>query len=136
MFEWDDKLSVEISEIDDQHKNLLRIGRDLVNVLETSTDGLDQYDEIKNLLQELHSYTVYHFTSEEELMEKANFIDLPSHRFQHKLFVKKLEEVDLDEIDQDQSGYTMDLLDFIANWITNHILKIDTQYAPIVKRAR
>jgi len=28
---------------------------------------------------------------------------------------------------------TMELLDFIANWITNHILKIDQKYAPYLK---
>lgn len=133
MFEWNEKLSVEIDEIDEQHQKLLKIGRELVDVLEITSDGIDQYDDIKRLLKELHNYTLYHFGKEEELMEKADYIGLPNHRFQHKIFIKKLEEVNLDEIDENQKDYTMDLLNFIANWITNHIMKIDKEYTPVVK---
>jgi len=128
MFEWDNKYSVGIVDIDNQHKKLFSIGRDLVDVLENASEGLDQYDEIKRLIKDLHNYTIYHFDSEEKLLEKADYIGLPSHQFQHKIFIKRLEDIDLDKLDQDQKDSTMELLDFIANWIGNHILEIDMQY--------
>ncbi|HHU92964.1 MAG TPA: hemerythrin family protein [Halanaerobiaceae bacterium] len=134
MFEWDDILSVGIEVVDDQHQELFRIGRELVYVLENTSAGLDQYDDIIKLLKELHTYANYHFSEEEKLMEAADFIGLPAHRFQHKIFVKKIEEIELDEIDEDQKNHALDLLDFLANWITNHIMKIDREYIPDVQK--
>lgn len=128
MFEWDDKFSVEITEIDKQHKKLFSIGRNLVSVLENTSEGIDQYDDIKRLIKELHKYTIKHFNAEEKLMEKADYIGLPNQKFQHKIFVKKLEEIDIEKLDQAQEDSTMKLLDFIANWIGSHILEVDMKY--------
>lgn len=132
MFEWNEKLSVGISEIDEQHKKLLEIGRKFVDVLESTASGYDEYDELRKLLANLYNYTEYHFDYEEELMEKAGYADLHSHHIQHEKFKEKISEIDLDELDEDQYIYTMEILDFLSNWIVNHILKIDTQYKPIV----
>lgn len=132
MFEWKDSYSVGIEKINEQHKKLLSIGEELVYVIENTSKGLDQYDEVKRLLKELYDYTIYHFSYEEELMEKHDFLELPSHKFQHKLFVKKLEEIDLKEFDNDQIESTNQLLNFIANWITDHILKEDQKYSGIL----
>ncbi len=128
MFEWDDKFSVEVTEIDEQHKKLFSIGRDLVGILENTSEGIDQFDDIRRLIKELHKYTIYHFDAEEKLMEKADYIGLPTHKFQHKIFIKKLEEINLDKLDQEQKDSTMKLLDFIANWIGSHILEVDMKY--------
>lgn len=134
MFEWDEILSVGIDVVDDQHQELFRIGRELVYVLENTSEGLDQYDDIVKLIKELHTYAIFHFSEEEQLMEKADFIGLAAHRFQHKIFVKKIEEIELGELDEDQKNHALDLLDFLANWITNHIMKIDREYIPDVQK--
>src|SRR5690554_4177768 len=134
MFEWDDILSVGIEVVDDQHQELFRIGRELVYVLENTSAGLDQYDDIVKLIKELHTYAIFHFSEEEQLMEAADFIGLPAHRFQHKIFVKKIEEIELDNLDEDQKNHALDLLDFLANWITNHIMKVDREYIPEVQK--
>lgn len=134
MFEWDEILSVGIDVVDDQHQELFRIGRELVYVLENTSEGLDQYDDIVKLIKELHTYAIFHFSEEEQLMEKADFIGLAAHRFQHKIFVKKIEEIELGELDEDQKNHALDLLDFLANWITNHIMKVDREYIPDVQK--
>lgn len=85
-------------------KKLFSIADELFLALENNEEGFDQYDTIHKLLKELHDYTVYHFETEEELMERHDFIGLGSHRFQHKIFVKKLEEIDLEELDLNQKG--------------------------------
>src|SRR5690554_6647367 len=133
MFEWKEEYSVGIKEIDKQHRKLLGIGEELYYVLENTSQGIDQYDNIRALLKELYDYTVYHFGAEEELMEEHDYIGLGSHRFQHKFFIKKLEEIDLEELDLNQEGAVMDLLDFVADWITKHILEVDQEYIPVLK---
>ncbi len=136
MFEWKEKYSVGIEKFDNQHKKLLNIGQELVYAMENTSAGIDQYDKIVSLLQEMQDYTVYHFEFEEEVMEKYDYINLDSHRFQHKMFVKKLNDIDLEEFDLDQKELTMELLDFIANWIQNHILEEDQKYSPFLKEKK
>lgn len=133
MFEWKEEYSVGIDKFDNQHKKLLNIGQELVYTIENTSSGIDQYDKVVNLLQEMQDYTVYHFNSEEEVMEKYDYINLDSHKFQHKMFVKKLKDVDLDDLDENQKEFTINLLDFIAEWIQNHILEEDQKYSPFLK---
>ena len=90
MFEWKEKYSVGIKKFDDQHKELLRIGRDIVSAFEGTEEGIDQYDHIIKLLNELKDYTVYHFESEEKAMEKADYPKLEKHKEVHQKFVDKL----------------------------------------------
>ena len=128
MFEWKEKYSVGVEKFDKQHKQLLKIGRDLVSAFENMEKGIDQFDLIVELLQEMQEYTVYHFESEEKAMKKIDYPELDQHKEIHQKFVKKLEEIDVENIDKNQKQFSMELLDFIANWIEEHILGEDQKY--------
>ncbi|MFW6278716.1 MAG: bacteriohemerythrin [Bacillota bacterium] len=128
MFEWEENFSVGVDKIDRQHQELLRIGGELVDAMKNISQGIDEYDHIRRLLQEMSEYTVEHFKSEEMLMAKHDFPGLESHQKQHQLFVGRLEDINLDNLDRNQEKFMMDLLDFIANWVENHILEVDSKY--------
>ncbi len=132
IFKWKDNFSTGIEEIDKQHKRLFEIGGDIYN-LATLKDGQDHYDEIMTLLRGLKDYTVYHFGFEESLMEKYNFSELEKHKEQHKMFVEKLVEVETQDIDVRQQKVILDILDFVINWISSHILGSDFKYKGIIK---
>ncbi|MGB9819019.1 MAG: bacteriohemerythrin [Thermovenabulum sp.] len=70
-------------------------------------------------------YAKYHFKSEEEYMEKIGYKRLLSHKFEHKDFIEKIDSIDIFKIDQNQESYIIELLEFIVNWISNHILEKD-----------
>lgn len=127
MFKWRDIYSTNIDEIDKQHKKLLEIGSELSGLIR-SRDDEDHYDEIVELLDELKSYTIYHFKAEEELMEKYGYEGLDEHKKTHQNFIDKINEVDGEDIDSNQKGVTMEILVFIADWIEKHILKVDHMY--------
>lgn len=128
MFEWKEKYSVGVEKFDKQHKQLLKIGRDLVSAFENMEKGIDQFDLIVELLQEMQEYTVYHFESEEKAMKEIDYPELNQHKEIHQKFVKKLEDIDVENIDKNQKQFSMELLDFIANWIEEHILGEDQKY--------
>ena len=128
MFEWQENFSVGIKELDDQHKELLRVGDELVVAMKNIAQGIDEYDHVRQLLQEMSEYTSYHFDSEEELMARHDYPGLDRHRKQHRLFVGRLEDIDLAELDLDQEEFMMDLLNFVADWVENHILHEDSKY--------
>ena len=43
----------------------------------------------------------------------------------HQAFVDKLNEINLDDVDDNQQEYLTELVDFLLSWLVNHILKID-----------
>ena len=88
----------------------------------------DKYDEIIHLLDELREYTKIHFADEEAYMKKIGFPGLDAQIRAHTAFVDKLMNIDLDEldkIDDHQQEYLLELIDFLAGWLVNHILKMD-----------
>ena len=122
MFEWKEKYSVAVEKFDKKYKELLKIGRELVSAFENLEKGIDQYDHIVKLLNEMQEYTVYHFESEEKAMKKVNYPELKEHKKVHQKFIEKLKEIDIEKIDEDQKQFSMELLDFIDKWIERHIL--------------
>lgn len=58
---------------------------------------------------------------------------MEKHKKIHKDFVQKLEEIDLDQIDKNQKDFSMELLNFVATWIEQHILGEDQKYTTYFK---
>lgn len=133
-FKWKDIYSVGISEIDKQHQKLFEIG-DHVYELVLLSDGLDHYDEIMETMQQLKDYTAYHFDCEEKLMAQCNYDRLGTHRMEHSLFIKKLDRLSGKDIDSAQQQTIIDVMTFIADWISGHILNTDHKYAAALKAA-
>jgi hemerythrin len=126
-FKWKEQYSVGVSEIDKQHKRLFELGAQIYDLAKLN-DGFDHFDEIVDIIQELRDYTRYHFQSEEELMDKYQYPSARLHKLEHFSFIRKLNDLDLQEIDDDQNRAVIKLLDFVIDWIVNHITKSDHQY--------
>jgi hemerythrin len=127
MFEWDDKNSLGIKIIDDQHKRLFEIGSSLYELLSTRGEE-DIFDEIVEIIERLKTYTVFHFETEEDLLEKYNYEHVQSHIDKHTKFVDTLNDIDLKSLDDDQKSHGMKLLKFIIDWIFKHIHSEDFMY--------
>lgn len=126
-FKWRDDFSTGIESIDNQHKHLLEVGSRIYDLAELN-DGVDHYDEIMEILAELKEYTIYHFGYEEKLMVQHGFEHYESHKFQHYFVMKKLDKFEKEDIDNRQNETILNLVQFIFDWVTNHILKEDMLY--------
>lgn len=130
MFIWKDSYSVGVEAIDKQHKVLFEIGNDLANAMKSDKD--DKYDDIMYILEELIDYTEYHFSFEEELLDKNGLPLSDKHLAQHRFFIETLNEKKSDEIDEYQGETLNELFGFVADWIIKHILNTDKEYqAPL-----
>ncbi|ACO86279.1 bacteriohemerythrin [Clostridium botulinum] len=127
MFEWKECYSCNISKIDNQHKRLFELADEIYTIVSVN-DGYDHFDEIMEAIKTLKEYTVYHFSYEEEIMRKYEYGDLDNHKIEHEAFINKISSINEEEIDEKQKNFLMDLLEFIVNWIENHILKSDLKY--------
>lgn len=123
-FAFTEKYLVGVQLIDEEHKRLFEIMEQANQVIHDEM-SFDKYDEIIDIIDELRDYTEFHFSDEENFMKSINYPDLDKQLLAHSHFVEKLNEIDLDNVDNDQQGYLNDLLAFLLNWLTNHILKMD-----------
>lgn len=111
--------------IDAEHTRLFELIDEIYNLAKDEFRS-DKYDQIMNALNELSDYTDYHFKHEEEYMESIDYDDIFIQKAQHKIFIKKLNSVDLKEIDDgDQDKFISELLEFLTDWLVNHIVKLD-----------
>lgn len=124
MFEMKDEYKLGIANIDDQHAKLFELGDQAYKLLKDRYK-IDKYDKIVEIVKELGDYAATHFKDEEEYMKSIKYPKLFSQKVQHQEFIKAVEAVDFNRIDENQDEYIMEILNFIAKWLTEHIIKED-----------
>lgn len=128
-FAFTDRYRTGIELIDKEHMRLFEIIRDVNEVIHNNLLH-DKFDEIMRLLEELRSYTEFHFADEESYMEKIGYPGIEAQKRAHAAFVARLTEIDIDDldsIDDNQQEYLQELIQFLGGWLINHILKMDKQ---------
>jgi len=126
--EWSDDLSVGIPLYDGQHKVLIQ----LINQLYKNMEQGQGTQVIAKVLQELIDYTDYHFSSEERAFEAFGYPHREEHRRQHQDLLKKARELYNDMV-SGREVLSNEVLDFLQDWIMNHILKVDAQYSEFLQ---
>ena len=132
MLQWKEEYEVGVVEIDEQHQKLIDIANRVYELMRNEL-ALDKYDQIVEILQELKEYTVYHFHFEEGLMQKAKYKKRFSHKILHQNFLAQVEAVDLSAVDENQEAYLIQIMDFIANWLIEHIVGEDKKVGQSVR---
>jgi hemerythrin-like metal-binding protein len=117
---WGPKLQLGFAEIDTQHKRLV----DLVNVLHDAMRVGHGREIVGPVLNELVEYTVYHFDFEEKLMDRYRVATAPTHKAEHRKLVRDVSAFKA-KFDSGAASVTIELMDFLRNWLTNHILQTD-----------
>lgn len=127
MIKWKDSFSVNVAEIDNQHKQLFILGEKISSILAVN-DGYDHYDEIMDAFLELKRYTIYHFDYEEKLMFKFGYEGTENQRKEHENFINKIVKLEKSDAESEQKLIMTNMLSFILDWIAGHILKTDMAY--------
>lgn len=121
---WRDEFATGVEEIDEQHKILIHTLQE-ANQLLTNNSSAEVLDKIT---RDLLSYALYHFDTEEELMQQYGYSeqeeDLEAHLAQHRSFSAKVVS-----IREDLKAGTLisreALLGFLSDWLSHHILNTD-----------
>nr|WP_295685618.1 hemerythrin family protein [uncultured Lachnoclostridium sp.] len=120
-FDWNDSLILGIQIIDDQHKELFRIGREIEQVLLIGCINLDkQY--ILNLLCKMRDYVTYHFYEEEKLIKELNIHLLRNHKNEHDKFIEWLNSIDCVKLVEFPQIYLKEIKEILQKWVFEHIL--------------
>jgi len=125
---WSDEYSVNIKEIDRQHMQLL----ELINNLHSGMKEGKGKAILGSVLDELVKYTEYHFDFEEKLFTKHGYPEAASHKNLHVDLVKKVIQYKTD-FDSGKTVLTMEILNFLKEWLLKHIANSDKKYSVYLK---
>jgi hemerythrin-like metal-binding protein len=131
MFEWNNSYSVGITSIDAQHQNLFAMGREL----HTAMSNGQGKASLAKILDRLVQYTSVHFAHEERLMRLADYPELAEHTAEHALLTKKVAQFQKD-FEAGRAVMTVQLLQFLKDWLHHHINGSDQKYTPHLKRVQ
>ena len=81
------------------------------------------------LLRKLVDYTRTHFAAEESMMSAAKYPALASHRAKHLDLTTEVEDY-VARFERGEVSVNLHLLNFLRDWLTNHIQKVDQEYGP------
>lgn len=123
LFKWSDDLSVNIKEIDRQHKMLV----DSINELWRAMKDGEAREVIGGILEGLVDYTKVHFTYEEDLMKKHNYPGLAHQLNAHKNFVQKVSDFE-EKHKQGKFMLSIEVMNYLKEWLQKHILVTDKKY--------
>jgi hemerythrin len=122
--EWSEAMSVNVAEIDNQHKRLI----EMINTLHDAIITRKGREIHEGIIKEMVQYTQTHFQTEEQYMQKFNYPFLLNHRGEHEKFTVKALEL---QARVEHSGFILPLetLNFLRDWLKNHILGTDKNYS-------
>lgn len=124
LIKWDqEKFSVDIDEMNEQHKKWITLINRLHESLVTNNSEISPENAIKEML----AYTNYHFQQEEELMQNVQYPNYEKHKLEHKHFILKLEKLDQDIANGSHILRTQ-IMSILKNWLEDHICKVDKLY--------
>ena len=119
---WSEQYSVGIDIIDTHHQYLF----DCINSLFNSIKKNESAGQISKTLKKLEEYTFIHFSEEEKMMREMDYPNLEDHIKSHHSFENKIEEFQ-QELRHNPLISLSPVVEFLKDWLVNHICKIDSQ---------
>lgn len=134
--EWTEKLMTGVPEIDQQHQVLV----DSIN--EANIRLMSEHDIklVEQITKDLLSYAIYHFETEEDLMQQTGYEhesadDAQIHQQQHREFSAQVLAV-RDGLRDGKTISRKDLLAFLNSWLVGHIMNTDQRLGAFIRQKR
>lgn len=127
LLDWCERYSVNSPVMDQQHRKLFA----LVNELHEAMKEGRAKDMTARALDDLVAYTRTHFAAEERTMAAIAYPDLAAHVAEHRKLTDTVEKLNR-EVKAGSMGLTVELMEFLQHWLTNHIMQVDRKYAPFL----
>lgn len=127
---WQDSYSVGVDLIDNDHKLLVS----LINQLNDAISEDEGRDVVGSVLNVLVEYTVSHFGREELLLKKGQYpeAEFTAHHREHEKLTAQVRAIVARYYDGEIDSIDSEVLLFLKNWLTGHILGVDMKYRPYV----
>ena len=128
-FAWEKKYSVNNDDLDNHHKRLFVIFNNLYN----SCLAKDHRVTLRSILEELDSYTHYHFEAEEKHMKSIKYNDIDKHISEHNYFTDRIHNL-MHNKDVNESLVSKETVLYLWKWLIDHVMTEDKKYSIQLKR--
>lgn len=118
LLSWTDKMSVGVETLDADHRKLMGF----VNELHAAIKNRAENQVVGRILDELISYTEYHFEVEEQLQKLARYPGREAHHEKHEALKAKVYELREKFRADPASLNNVKVFDFLSDWLVRHIL--------------
>lgn len=123
---WNDKMSVGVSMLDTDHKKLVEMLNELYDAVQNGKGK----DSLGNILDGLIDYTKIHFAHEEKLFAQTNYPESAVHKKEHDDLTSQVVQVQKKYKSGATGTLSLEVLNFLKNWLVNHIGGEDKKYGP------
>lgn len=126
--EWEEKYSVGVKLIDDQHKTMFETINRLIDVLQAPTKEL-----LDDIIKSLVDYKRFHFATEEQYFDQFDYERKEEHKAKHLEFNETLNKIE-EESNHDSIVLAYKLVDFLEDWLINHLMIEDQKYVDCFRK--
>lgn len=125
---WENKYSVGVEEIDNQHKLMFSTINVLLDAINTNTAS----EHLGQIIDSLIKYKVFHFATEEKYFKEFNYEDAEDHISKHQSFNDKLASLK-EKYPEYNIEFAFALVDFLEDWLLDHLMVVDQKYVKCFK---
>lgn len=130
-FQWTADCAVGVRQIDEEHQRLFALAEKMHQAM-LKGEGKAV---LQDLLAGLVAYTSYHFAHEEQLMERIGYPGYRAHRAQHE-DLRSTAQTMQDRAVSGELTITIEVMQFLMEWVRQHIASSDCRIAAYVKKSR
>lgn len=132
-FDWTKDMETGCTIIDDQHRELLRIGRNVEQLLICYCIGITP-KQVLSIIMELRDFVAYSFYEEEKLMKEFDFPKLKEHVNEHREITRYIISLDVSTILKDPYKSIAKLKTYLQDLIFTHILISDKELGAYIEQ--
>jgi hemerythrin len=123
---WSEPFSVNIKEIDEEHKILIAMLNELHEaIIDFHSDGRN--GAAKKTVAGMLDYASHHFATEEKYMLEYNFPRYAEHKKEHADFLNQALALNT-KIAAGGYVFNLDIASFLRSWLSHHIMGTDKKY--------
>lgn len=124
LMNWMDNYSIDIEELDNDHKKLVEVMNELYSAIHEGKAN----EIVEDIIIKLIHYTRSHFSEEENYMLESGYNDYLSHKEEHEKFLSRIEKYQMAFLNGEPMLSNL-ISAFLNDWFLHHVLVADKKIA-------
>ena len=126
---WENRLSIHIPLIDSQHKLLIAMTNKLHEACKEGDESAKE--QFMKTVSEVVAYVSYHFSTEEQIMEKTEYPGFQIHKKHHIEFVHQVLQ-NVGSFREGKKYVPNQFVRFLRDWILSHVAFMDSKLGQFI----
>lgn len=121
---WKPDMSVGLPEIDEDHRQLLRI----FNEFSAAAEAGQGPEHLAATLEQLIRYVSYHFRHEENFFMRTNYPDYAIHKAEHERWMARVSDLYVDARSKPPSQLAQEVDKMLHDFVYQHVMTVDRKF--------